>query len=122
VLLRLEGAVLLSAAIIAYALSGQSWWVFGVLFLAPDLSMLGYLANPRIGAIAYNAVHTTIAPAALATIGYPLGSALMFGLALILLAHIGFDRALGFGLKYPSAFGETHLGRFGRRKTSGPGH
>jgi hypothetical protein len=112
-LLRLEGAVLLVAACLGYAQLGGSWVWFAALFLVPDLSMLGYLAGPRGGAAAYNLAHSNVTPALLAALSVLLAvPALSLG-ALIWLAHIGFDRMLGYGLKYGTAFGDTHLGRVG---------
>jgi hypothetical protein len=113
-LLRLEWLAVLVASVIAYHLFGFSWWLFAVLILAPDLSMLGYLGGPRLGAVAYNMVHTVIAPAILALAAWWLALPLLTALALILLAHIAADRALGYGLKYASGFKDTHLGRIGR--------
>lgn len=113
-ILQAEGAVLVAAAVLAYAHLGQSWLWFAVLFLAPDLSMLFYLAGSRVGAAFYNAAHTTLAAFALGGIGFVLGFDWLVAAALILAAHIGFDRLLGYGLKYGSAFGDTHLGRKGR--------
>ena len=92
---------------------GGSWILFRVLFLAPDLSFLAYLASPRAGAIAYDAVHATLGPLAVLALGVWFGSVIAEHIALIWLAHTGFDRALGYGLKYASAFGDTHLGRIG---------
>ena len=114
-LLRLEGLVVLAAATAAYAHAGFTWILFAIFFLAPDLSMLGYLAGPRVGAVAYNFVHTYAAALALAGAGFFAGLPLAEAIGLIFIAHIGLDRALGYGLKYPSAFGDTHLGRIGRR-------
>lgn len=120
--LRLEGLTLFVAASIHYWFIGGSWWVYAVLFFAPDLSFLGYLAGPRPGAVVYNLAHTSTAPAVLALAAW-LASAgtdangfgtLGWTVAVIWLAHIGFDRALGYGLKYPTAFQDTHLGRIGR--------
>jgi hypothetical protein len=116
-LLRLEGLTLLAGMTLLYAVWGGSWWVYAILFLAPDLSFAGYLAGPRIGAIVYNAAHSTLAPAALMTLGYALASPLTLSIAMIWLAHIGFDRALGYGLKYSDGFGSTHLGRIGKAST-----
>jgi hypothetical protein len=82
-----------------------------VLALAPDISFLGYLAGARAGAAAYNALHTTVGPLALGVTGVLTGTALAVQLALVWLAHIGFDRLLGYGLKYPESFRETHLQR-----------
>lgn len=114
-LLRLEGLVLLAGAAIGYDLLNGGWATFALLFLLPDLAMLGYLAGPRIGAIAYNTTHTTLSAAALALAGWLFAAPSLYPLALIWLAHVGFDRMLGYGLKYASAFGDTHLGRaFGR--------
>jgi hypothetical protein len=113
-LLRLEGLTLFAGMTLLYADWDASWWVYAVLFLAPDLSFLGYLAGPRRGAIAYNVAHSYMAPMALMTVGFALSSPLLLSIAMIWLAHIGIDRALGYGLKYSTGFGFTHLGRIGR--------
>jgi hypothetical protein len=113
-LLRLEGLTLLAGMTLSYAVWGGSWWLYAILFLAPDLSFAGYLAGPRIGAIVYNAAHSTLAPVTLMAAGFALASPLALSIAMIWLAHIGFDRALGYGLKYSDGFGFTHLGRIGR--------
>lgn len=76
--------------------------------------MLGYLAGSRLGAITYNVLHTTVGPAALAVIGILTESPAATSVALVWFAHIGLDRMLGYGLKHPSGFRETHLGRIGR--------
>lgn len=116
-LLRLEGAAVLAAASIAYAALGQGWGLFAALFLVPDLSLLGYLAGPRPGAIAYNVGHSYLGPAALGLLGIVGGAAELLPLAAIWCAHIGFDRALGYGLKYASAFTATHLCAIGGART-----
>jgi hypothetical protein len=113
-LLRLEWLAVLAASMVAYALAGLSWLLFAVLILAPDLSMLGYLAGPRMGAIAYNIVHTLLAPAALALAAWWFASPALTALALILIAHIAADRALGYGLKHATGFKDTHFGRIGK--------
>jgi len=112
--LRLEALAVLGLAVLGYQRTGGSWLIFAVLFLAPDLSMLGYLAGRRLGAVAYNAAHSYLGPAVLAAYGLIAASQPAIWAALIWTAHIGFDRALGYGLKYASAFGDTHLGRVGR--------
>jgi hypothetical protein len=109
-ILRLEGALAMTVAAIAYSRFGQGWIEFAALFLVPDLSMLGYLAGRRIGAAAYNAGHSYLAPAALGAVGLAGHLPMLVGAALIWVAHIGFDRLLGYGLKYGSGFGDTHLG------------
>ncbi len=110
-LLRLEGLVALAAALAIYAYASFSWAAFALFFLAPDLSMLAYLAGPRVGAIGYNIVHTYALPLMLALAGFVGGVPMAAAGGLIWIAHIGFDRLLGYGLKYPTAFGDTHLGR-----------
>jgi hypothetical protein len=113
-LLRLEGAALLAAAVGAYANFHGSWLLFAMLFLAPDLSFVAYAASALAGALAYNALHTTLAPLALLGFAFALDQPLARDVALIWIAHVGFDRAMGYGLKYSTAFGDTHLGRIGR--------
>ena len=113
-LIRAEGAALLIVSVILYAKVGQSWWLFAILFLAPDLSFTGYLGGPQLGAIVYNAAHTLVAPMLLAVAGFVLPADILIPMALIWSAHIGFDRMLGYGLKYAAGFGFTHLGRIGR--------
>jgi hypothetical protein len=110
-LLRLEGAALLVGAVLLYREHDASWLLFAVLLFAPDLSMLGYLAGTRIGAIAYNVAHTTALPIVIGVTGLLAGSDLAISLGLIWLAHIGLDRAIGYGLKYPEGFKATHLAR-----------
>jgi hypothetical protein len=111
VLLRLEGAAIFGASIALYLDADFSVLALVLLFLAPDLSFLGYVAGPRAGAMTYNAVHTELWPIALAALGVLTDEAVLTQVGLIWLAHIGMDRALGFGLKYPTAFKDTHLSR-----------
>ena len=110
---RLEGLALLAVSVLAYARFGEGWLLFAVLFLIPDLSFLGYLAGPRLGAWAYNLAHSLVGPLLLAAAAGLTGGDPPIALALIWLAHIGFDRALGYGLKSPDSFGVTHLGLIG---------
>src|ERR1700722_3918316 len=113
-LLRLEGLTLFAGMTLLYAVWGGSWWVYAILFLAPDLSFAAYLAGPRFGAVIYNAAHSYLAPMALNVAGFATNEPLILSIAMIWLAHIGIDRALGFGLKYNAGFGFTHLGRLGK--------
>lgn len=120
--LRAEGLALFLASLFAYHFLGGSWWMFAALILVPDLSFIGFVFGPKIGSIAYNALHSTLGPLLLAAIGWWIDQdATMHILrdlssftALIWLAHIGFDRAVGYGLKYASAFKDTHLGAIGK--------
>jgi hypothetical protein len=110
-LIRLEGLALLIGAAAVYAWLGGSGWLFALLFFTPDFAMIGYLRGTRIGAIVYNSVHTYVAPALLAGIALAANWEPGLLLALILGAHISFDRIFGYGLKYASAFKDTHLQR-----------
>jgi hypothetical protein len=110
-LLRLEGLALLGAALALYFHLGFGWPLLVVLVLAPDLSMLGYVANERVGSVAYDLAHTEAWPLCLAVVGALRGIDALVQVALIWLAHIGVDRALGYGLKYPTDFKDTHLQR-----------
>jgi hypothetical protein len=113
-LLRLEGLALFLGMTLLYGVWEGSWWVYLILFLAPDLSFAAYLAGPRVGALVYNAAHAYLAPMVLMIAGFATSSPLVLSIAMIWLAHIGIDRALGYGLKYQAGFGFTHLGRIGK--------
>jgi hypothetical protein len=108
-LLRVEDGFLLAATVLLYAHFHFSWVLFGVLFFAPDLSMLGYLVNPRIGSITYNFGHTVTVPLVLGAFAWVQHRQVLLAIAIIWFGHIAFDRVLGFGLKYPAQFGNTHL-------------
>jgi hypothetical protein len=110
-LLRIEGLAVLAAAVAAYRELGYPWLRFAVLFLAPDLFMFGYAFGSRWGALTYNSVHTYVAPIALALVAYFGHWDALYPLCVIWAAHLGFDRLLGYGLKYESGFKDTHLGR-----------
>lgn len=110
-LLHIEGGIVFLAACVLYQHLQGSWLWFALLFLVPDISMLGYLAGKRAGAIAYNFFHTYTVPISLLLALWLLGKASCIWLALIWIAHIGFDRLLGYGLKYEISFKDTHLSR-----------
>lgn len=111
VVLRVEGAAMFAGSGLVYWLSGGSWWLFALLLLAPDVSMLGYLAGRGVGAAVYNVFHSYPLPAVLGGFGLLAGSPLAVAGALVWFAHIGMDRTLGYGLKYDTGFKDTHLGR-----------
>lgn len=113
-ILRLEGALLLVALMVAYWFVSASWVLFIVLVFAPDLAMLGYLRNTRLGAWCYNTSHTLVGPILLDALSVRFHS--VVSLALIWAAHIAMDRALGYGLKYEDPFGHTHLGQLQKPK------
>ena len=112
--LRAEGFAMLVAALIFYARLDFGWPLFAALFLLPDLSFAFYRFGPRAGAAAYNAMHSTMGPLGLGALGLLLVRPSLVAIAAIWLAHVGFDRALGYGLKYGDAFGHTHLGHIGK--------
>jgi len=110
-LLRLEGAASFALCLYLYRSAGAGWGIFLLLFLWPDLFMVGYLANVSLGARRYNLAHTTAFPVALAGISYARHWTVALPFALIWMSHIAFDRTLGYGLKYPTFFKDTHLQR-----------
>jgi hypothetical protein len=113
-LLRFEWVALFLLGIGLYLQShGNPYWLVPAL-LAPDLSMVGYLAGPRVGAVTYNLAHNLVVPVLLMFIAWPLQSGVVALAGMVLLAHVGMDRALGYGLKLPTSFQDTHLGRIGR--------
>lgn len=114
--LRAEGVVAFAGGVAAWVALGAPWPWFAVLLLAPDISMLGYLRGPHPGAIAYNIAHNWATGAAVLGLGLALSLPALVHAGVLLVAHTGMDRALGYGLKYPTSFQDTHLGRIGRRR------
>jgi hypothetical protein len=114
--LRLEGFVGFAAAITAYWFLGGNWWLFALLLLAPDLSFFGLYAGEKTGAKIYNLAHTYTVPAILGAIGWFGGVHWLVEVGLIWAAHIGMDRAVGYGLKYPGHDHHTHLGLIGKAR------
>ncbi len=113
ILLRLEGVAAFVAGVLGYFTLTDGWLTLAVFALAPDLAMFGYAFGPRVGAQLYNLAHTYLIPALLGALGLWLLPALL-PVACVWLAHIGIDRALGYGLKSETGFGLTHLGVVGR--------
>jgi hypothetical protein len=111
---RLEGGILLALSLLIYWKLAGPWLWYVVLILAPDLFMLGYLGGPRLGATLYNLGHTWLLPGILAAVGIIGGTSFALDVALIWFGHIGVDRLLGYGLKLPTGFQDTHLVRIGR--------
>ncbi|MEL7285069.1 MAG: DUF4260 domain-containing protein [Pseudomonadota bacterium] len=112
--LRLENLVVLLTAAVVYHHGEYNWWLFAVVFLVPDLSILGYLAGRGVGATVYNLAHAYIGPAALLAFALISGDQRLTPFAIIWVAHIAADRLLGFGLKSVSGFRHTHLGFVGK--------
>ncbi|MCW2665293.1 MAG: hypothetical protein JWN57_255 [Frankiales bacterium] len=110
--LRGEGLVLFAASLaVFFGGLDEAWWLVPVLLFLPDVAIIGYLRSSRAGALAYNLAHSSPAPALVGGLALLSDSAVGQGVALIWFAHIGMDRALGYGLKYDSTFNDTHLGR-----------
>ena len=111
--LRAEGVATFAAGLAGFLWLGLPWFAFPLLLLVPDVSAIGYLRGPRVGAVVYNLVHDLATGAAVVAIGLALGSVPIAAAGAILVAHSGMDRMAGYGLKLPTAFQDTHLGRIG---------
>ena len=112
--LRAEGLVLLAGALAAYSTGlDEPWWLVPLLLFVPDVVMAGYARSSRVGALLYNLAHSYPLPAVLGAAAWAADAPLWQGVSLIWFAHIGLDRALGYGLKYETDFKDTHLGRIG---------
>lgn len=113
-LLRLEELLMFGLALFLFSELDSSWGLFALLFFAPDLSMFGYLANPRLGAWTYNLIHHKGLGITLYVFGALLAVPWLMFAGILLFAHSSFDRILGYGLKHVDSFHNTHLGRIGR--------
>jgi hypothetical protein len=107
--LRVEGLAALGISLGGYFTLDGPIWLLLILALAPDLSMIGYLAGPRLGSLSYNIIHTYTLPLALGSLGFWADIRMALLVALIWAGHIGADRLLGYGLKFESGFKNTHL-------------
>jgi hypothetical protein len=112
-LLRLEEFGFFLSSIYLFSTLPFPWWVFPVLLLAPDISMAGYMAGPRFGAVSYNIVHHRALALLLFGVGLLSGQPFVALAGIIMFGHSSLDRALGYGLKFPDSFQHTHLGRIG---------
>jgi hypothetical protein len=112
--LRAEGLATFGAGLAGFLFLGLPWWAFLLLLIVPDVSMVGYLRGPRVGAVLYNVAHDLATGIAIAGAGLAIGSVPVAAAGAILVAHSGMDRMAGYGLKLPSSFKDTHLGRIGR--------
>jgi hypothetical protein len=110
VILRIEGLVLFAASIAVFAVQGQQWWLYPALLLVPDIFMIGYLRNTKLGAVIYNIGHSYPAAALVTALGFLIGSPITIAIGAIWFGHIGWDRMFGYGLKYGTSFKHTHLG------------
>jgi hypothetical protein len=108
-LLQAEGLPILAAGTIAYGQLGGPWLALIPLLLVPDLSMIGFVRDARLGALTYNLGHNLVTAGALLGLGLGLNIGWLAIAGAVVVAHIGMDRLLGYGLKYPTAFQDTHL-------------
>jgi len=113
-LIRLEEAAMFLLSIYLFSLLPYAWWWYLVLILAPDLSMFGYAAGPRVGAICYNLVHHKGVAILIYMMGAYLHNDVLLLAGAILFGHSSMDRVMGYGLKYPDNFKHTHLGQIGK--------
>ena len=111
--LRAEGLATFVAGLAGFVFLGLPWWAFVLLLITPDVSMVGYMRGPRVGAIVYNVAHDLATGVAIVALGLAIGSVPVTAAGAILVAHSGMDRMMGYGLKLPSSFKDTHLGRIG---------
>jgi hypothetical protein len=118
-LLKLEelGQFLLS--ILLFSQLGYTWWVFPACILLPDLSMVGYLFNPKTGASVYNFFHHKLTGIVVFILGIVLTNSLIALIGVMLFGHSAMDRIFGYGLKFNDHFEHTHLGWIGRRREEG---
>lgn len=114
-LLRLEALAVSIAGLLVWAGMDGGWARFALLFLVPDITLVGYLWGPRVGAACYNAAHSYALPMLICVAGGMLDHRVLLLTGALWMTHIGVDRALGYGLKYASGFRDTHLGQLGRR-------
>ena len=114
-ILRLEEAAMFAASILVFPMLQISWWWFAACILLPDVSMFGYLINPKIGAYAYNFAHHKAVAILAGVSGIALHNPVLSFIGLILFAHASMDRIFGYGLKYEEGFTFTHLGVIGKR-------
>lgn len=112
--LRLEGVATFVAGLAIFAWSGGPLLLAIPLLLVPDISAIGYLRGPRLGALTYNLVHNWATGLAVLGLGVWAANSVLILAGAILIAHVGMDRAAGYGLKLPTSFHETHLGRIGK--------
>ncbi len=114
-ILKLEEAALFLLCIFLFSQLGFAWWWFPALLLLPDIGMIGYVLSPKVGAFTYNLLHHRLVASIVAVYALTYGNAYWKLAAIILFAHISFDRLLGYGLKYTDSFHNTHLGVIGKK-------
>lgn len=113
ILLKTEAVGILVLSLLFFSMTSFPWWYFPALILLPDISMAGYIKNPKTGALIYNIFHHQGVAAVIISAGWIWDSTLLILVGSILLGHSALDRIFGYGLKYPDSFHHTHLGKIG---------
>lgn len=112
--LKIEELAQFLLGIFFFSQLDYAWWWFPALLLTPDIGMVGYLVNTRVGAFTYNLFHHKAIAIALGLSGFYLNNSMLILIGVILFSHASFDRIFGYGLKYPDSFKNTHLGNIGK--------
>jgi hypothetical protein len=115
-LIALEEAAMFAFSIYLFSRLSFAWWLYVALILTPDLSMIGYMVNTRVGAKLYNFFHHKAVAIVVYIAGVYVNNEVVQLIGLILFGHSSMDRMLGYGLKYPDSFQNTHLGLIGNQK------
>jgi hypothetical protein len=115
-IIKSEEVIMFLFSIFIFSKLEFAWWWFPALILVPDISMIGYLINPKIGALGYNIAHHKGIALVVFTLGLILGTPYLQLTGVILFGHACMDRAFGYGLKYNDSFHNTHLGVIGKSK------
>lgn len=114
-LIKIEEAGMFFFSIVLFSNLSFAWWWFPLLILMPDISMLGYIAGNKTGAITYNIFHHKAVGLSLYGIGLYLSNEVVELAGIILFGHSSMDRVFGYGLKYFTGFSDTHLGKIGNK-------
>jgi len=116
-LLKLENLAmfLLFFALLFHQLDNK-WWLALLLLFTPDVGMIGYIINPKVGAYTYNFLHNMVVSVILLAVGHFVKQDILIVIAFVMLAHLFFDRFMGYGLKYTDSFKNTHLGAIGGKE------
>ncbi len=112
--LKIEELAQFILGIVLFSQLNYTWWWFPALLLTPDIGAIGYLINTKVGAIIYNLFHNKTIAIAIGLWGFYFDNSVLILIGVILFSYAAFDRILGYGLKYPDSFKNTHLGKIGK--------
>lgn len=108
-LLKLEYVAILVLSLLLFSQLDYQWWMYVLFFLVPDIGMVGYVVNTKVGAFTYNFTHHYATAVACLLVGFTFSIPVVIFAGTILLGHSAFDRLLGYGLKYSDSFKHTHI-------------